>query len=134
MGCPIDRRRGGKDNVLDFRPHHGRQQRERSARIVGEVARRFFHRFAYGDESGEVNHGLAAAIPHQARERIRILQAHLEQDSGREIVPLPFGEVVHDGYVVALLAQQEDGMRSDISGAAGDQNMRFRHGKVSVRL
>ena len=46
-------------------------------------------------------------------------QIQLEQPAVRDVVPLPFREIVDDGDVIALIQKEAHGVRPDISGAAG---------------
>ena len=128
MRIAVDGGSGREDDMLHTGLHHGVEQRERSGNIVGEVAGRLAHGFAHRDEGGEVNDGVALLLLHQADQRGRIGEIELMQPAGRHVVTIAFGEVVHNGDVVALLEQQADGVGADIAGSAGNENFSRSHG------
>ena len=84
-----------------------------------KILLRLLHRFADGDERGEVDHGFGLVLAHQFGERVRLAQVQLEKSPGRDVVLFPLREVVNYSNVVALIEEQTHSMRANVSGAPG---------------
>src|SRR5262245_13537239 len=72
---------------------------------------------------GEMDHRGHLPFAHEALEPGRIGRAHHIQPFRRDVATVAAGKIVEDSDVVPAMKQYFRSMRSDITGAAGDQNV-----------
>ena len=104
------------------------QQRPALSRVVAVIFERILDAFGYDDRASEMHDGAYALLGKNARKQVRVLYiAFIERDIVR------YGEfetrrkIVYNGNGPACIAQGEDGVAADITGASGDKN---RYGSI----
>jgi hypothetical protein len=123
LGRAVDRGAGGEHQPRDAGPLHGRDERERSADVVDEVQLGLLDRLADRDESREVDHRLDTLAPHQYTERVRRGHIHHAQARWFNVVAVAPGEVIDHHRVEARADERLNGVRTDVAGAAGHQDL-----------
>jgi len=109
---------------------HGLQQADGADDVVVVIAQRLLHRFAHRLEPGKVHHGGGLGGLQRGLQRGAVADVALDhpQRAARDALDpaqrfaLRVAEVVVDGDGMAGGEQFDAGVRTDVAGAAGDEN------------
>ena len=119
----IDRRCRGEDNLIDAIAHHRLKKHLHPADIVVEIKQRLFDTLPHEGVCRKVNNCLDLVLRENLIEHRRIANIALIERGRRVQRPTVSRlEIVHNHGLLALFHQCMNGMRSDISCAAADQN------------
>lgn len=129
---------GGEDELLAALLHEQVEEVAGAGEVVVVVLDRHFDALADGLVAGEVDAGVEGELLEDDGEGVVVQQVDVAEDdlvrlageAGHALERLlrGVGEVVHDHRSHALVHHLQDGVRADVAGAAGDEDIL--HGAV----
>lgn len=119
---------------------HGLEQGHVATQVVVKVPQGLGHRFAHGFQAGKVHHARKMVFGEQALEqgavsRIAFYKRQLLWEQGANMfngVGLAVAQVVQHHHRMTCRAQLQRGVRTDVAGAASDENVGL-HGCYFIR-